>query len=77
MVQVRYRIDGVLREANKLPSNISAALISRIKILSNLKIDEHRAPQDGRFKIDINGQLFALRVSTLQLWMARRWSCVY
>ncbi len=67
MVQVRYRIDGVLREANKLPSNISAALISRIKILSNLKIDEHRAPQDGRFKIDINGQLFALRVSTLPI----------
>ena len=66
-VQIRYRIDGVLREANKLPRNISAALISRIKILSNLKIDEHRAPQDGRFKINVSGQLFALRVSTLPI----------
>src|SRR5690606_10433596 len=50
-VSVRYRIDGVLRETNKLPKNVLAALVSRIKILANLKIDEHRAPQDGRFKI--------------------------
>ncbi|MEO6761383.1 MAG: GspE/PulE family protein [Candidatus Saccharimonadales bacterium] len=64
-VLVRYRVDGVLREANKLPRKILGALISRVKILSNLKIDEHRAPQDGRFKIDINGHIYALRVSTL------------
>lgn len=64
-VQVRYRIDGVLQEANKLPKKVHAALISRIKILSNLKIDERRAPQDGRFKINLNGRLFAFRVSTL------------
>ena len=57
VVQVRYRIDGVLREANKLPRKISGALVSRIKILANLKIDEHRAPQDGRFKISLNRQL--------------------
>ena len=65
MVQVRYRIDGVLREANKLPKKVLGALVSRIKILSNLKIDEHRSPQDGRFKISLNGDMFALRVSTL------------
>jgi type IV pilus assembly protein PilB len=66
-VLVRYRVDGVLREANKLPKKVIGALISRIKILANLKIDEHRAPQDGRFKIDVTGQVYALRVSTLPI----------
>ncbi|HEX9679567.1 MAG TPA: GspE/PulE family protein [Candidatus Saccharimonadales bacterium] len=64
-VQVRYRVDGVLKEANKLPKKVHAALVSRIKILSNLKIDERRSPQDGRFKINLNGRIFAFRVSTL------------
>jgi len=66
-VAVRYRIDGILREANKLPRKLLGALVSRIKILSNLKIDEHRAPQDGRFKVEISGGLYALRVSTLPI----------
>jgi type IV pilus assembly protein PilB len=65
IVQIRYRIDGILREANRLPKNIMNALVSRIKILSNLKIDERRAPQDGRFKIVIAGRTYAFRVSTL------------
>jgi type II secretory ATPase GspE/PulE/Tfp pilus assembly ATPase PilB-like protein len=64
-VIVRYRVDGVLHEANKLPRNVLNALVSRIKILSNLKIDEHRAPQDGRFKVQVSGNVYALRVSTL------------
>lgn len=64
-VLVRYRVDGVLREANKLPKKLMAGLVSRIKILSSLKIDERRAPQDGRFKMQVNGQVFAMRVSTL------------
>ncbi len=66
-VVVRYRIDGMLREANKLPRKMLGALVSRIKILSNLKIDEHRAPQDGRFKVEVNGEVYALRVSTLPI----------
>lgn len=66
-VIVRYRIDGLLREANKLPRKTLGALVSRIKILSNLKIDEHRAPQDGRFKIQVGGLVYALRVSTLPI----------
>jgi type IV pilus assembly protein PilB len=66
-VVIRYRIDGLLREANKLPRKLLGALVSRIKILSNLKIDEHRAPQDGRFKVEVNGQVYALRVSTLPI----------
>lgn len=64
-VQVRYRVDGVLREANKLPKKVMASMVSRIKILANLKIDEHRAPQDGRFKIALGEDMYALRVSTL------------
>lgn len=66
-VVIRYRIDGILREANKLPRKVLNALVSRIKILSNLKIDEHRAPQDGRFKVKVAEQVFALRVSTLPI----------
>jgi type IV pilus assembly protein PilB len=66
-VLVRYRVDGVLREANKLPKKVMSALVSRIKILSNLKIDERRAPQDGRFKVQVSGQVYALRVSTLPI----------
>jgi type IV pilus assembly protein PilB len=64
-VQIRYRIDGVLKEANRLPKNVLDALISRIKILSNLKIDERRVPQDGRFKVTVAGHQYAFRVSTL------------
>lgn len=64
-VQIRYRIDGVLREVNRLPKNVIGALISRIKIMSNLKIDEKRVPQDGRFKITVAGKQYALRVSTM------------
>lgn len=66
-VQVRYRIDGVLKEVNRLPRNVIGALTSRIKILSNLKIDERRVPQDGRFKIKVAGKQYALRVSTLPI----------
>ncbi len=66
-VQIRYRIDGVLQEVNRLPKKSLNALVSRIKILSNLKIDEKRAPQDGRFKIFLNSKKFAFRVSTLPI----------
>jgi type IV pilus assembly protein PilB len=66
-VLIRYRIDGVLHEANRLPKRTMGALVSRIKILANLKIDERRAPQDGRFKINMNGRIFAFRVSTLPI----------
>jgi type IV pilus assembly protein PilB len=66
-VSVRYRIDGQLRETNQLPKKIIAALVSRIKILSNLKIDERRIPQDGRFKVTFGSGQYALRVSTLPI----------
>ncbi len=66
-IQVRYRIDGVLKEVNRLPKNVVGALTSRVKILANLKIDERRVPQDGRFKINVGGRQYALRVSTLPI----------
>jgi type IV pilus assembly protein PilB len=66
-VSIRYRIDGQLRETNQLPKKILAALVSRIKILSNLNIDERRAPQDGRFKVTFGAGQYALRVSTLPI----------
>ena len=66
-VQIRYRIDGVLKEVNRLPRTVHSALVSRIKILSNLKIDERRVPQDGRFKVKVAGKQYALRVSTLPI----------
>lgn len=67
LVQVRYRIDGVLVEANTLPRKLMTAIVSRIKIMANLKIDEHRKPQDGRFKIHSPAGTVALRVSTLPI----------
>lgn len=67
MVQVRYRIDGILKEAMTLPRTILLAIVSRVKILANLKIDEHRVPQDGRFKVKVAGKTIALRVSTLPI----------
>jgi type IV pilus assembly protein PilB len=67
-VTVRYRIDGVLHDVMTLPKVIQAAIVARIKVLSNLKIDEHRLPQDGRFKIDKDGYKFSLRVSTIPIF---------
>lgn len=62
-VVVRYRVDGMLQEVMRLPKSIHPALISRVKILSNLKIDEHRVPQDGRFDINMENREIDLRVS--------------
>lgn len=62
-LKVRFRIDGILQETMTLPTHIQAALISRIKILSNLKIDEHRIPQDGRFDIAIDEHEIDIRVA--------------
>lgn len=64
-VRVRYRIDGILYDKLSLPKNVQEALISRIKILSDLKIDEHRTPQDGRFNFKTGDQEVDLRVSIL------------
>ena len=64
-LRVRYRVDGDLYETFKLDKRIAPAIISRIKILSNLKIDEKRKPQDGRLKARVSGKDIDVRVSTL------------
>src|SRR3989344_4470302 len=62
---VRFRIDGILRDIVKLSRGVEAALVARIKILSNLKIDEHRVPQDGRHKFSMEDQIVSLRISII------------
>lgn len=62
-LKVRCRIDGILREVMSIPKNAESALVSRIKILSNLKIDEHRIPQDGQFTIVSNNREIDLRIA--------------
>ncbi|PIS12392.1 hypothetical protein COT70_01155 [candidate division WWE3 bacterium CG09_land_8_20_14_0_10_47_33] len=64
-VRVRYRIDGILQERLVLPKELHSSVTSRVKILSDLKIDEKRIPQDGRFKIEYEGREIDLRVSTM------------
>ncbi|MFQ5492615.1 MAG: GspE/PulE family protein [Candidatus Dojkabacteria bacterium] len=64
-VVVRYRVSGVLSEKLTLPRKLGSAVVSRVKILSNLKIDEHRVPQDGRFQIKVDKDLIDLRVSIM------------
>lgn len=64
-IQVRYRIDGVLRDTMTLPRQILPSIVTRVKILSNLRIDEHRIPQDGRIKLNLAGKNISIRVSTL------------
>lgn len=62
-LKIRCRIDGVLREIMKLPKSIEPALVSRIKILSELKIDEHRIPQDGQFAVKVGNKDVDLRIA--------------
>ncbi len=64
-LRVRYRIDGILYDKLSLPKNVRDSLISRIKIIAELKIDEHRIPQDGRFSLKINNQEVDIRVSII------------
>jgi general secretion pathway protein E len=66
-VRVRYRIDGVLYEKFTVPKNQQAAVISRVKIMANLNIAEHRLPQDGRIKIRLSGKEIDIRVSIIPI----------
>lgn len=67
-ILVRYRIDGILRDAMTLPKQVAPALIARVKVMSNLKLDEHRLPQDGRFKIETESEKVSFRVSILPVF---------
>lgn len=63
--KVRYRIDGVLHEVDSPPKRLQSAIISRVKIMANMKISEKRIPQDGRIQVNILGRELDLRVSTV------------
>ncbi|MBU0476502.1 Flp pilus assembly complex ATPase component TadA [Patescibacteria group bacterium] len=67
-VVVRYRIDGILHDAMVLPKTTSSGIVARIKVLSNLRLDEHRLPQDGRFKIESEEYRYSIRVSILPVF---------
>ena len=67
-VVVRYRIDGILHDAMVLPKVASSGIVARVKVLSNLKLDEHRLPQDGRFKVETEEYRYSIRVSVLPVF---------
>jgi len=67
-VIVRYRIDGILHDAMTLPKIAAPGIVARIKVLSNLKLDEHRLPQDGRFKVETEEYKYSIRVSILPVF---------
>ncbi|MBU6426703.1 GspE/PulE family protein [Patescibacteria group bacterium] len=71
-VLVRYRIDGLLHDAMVLPKQAGPSITARIKVLSNLKLDEKRLPQDGRFKVDMNGEKVSFRVSILPTYYGEK-----
>lgn len=71
-VLVRYRIDGILHDAMTLPKNAASSITARIKVLSNLKLDEKRVPQDGRFKMAVDGEKVSFRVSLLPTYYGEK-----
>jgi len=71
-VSVRYRIDGILRDAMTLPRAAAAGIAARIKVLASLKLDEKRLPQDGRFKVLMEGEKVSLRVSVLPVYFGEK-----
>ena len=64
-VNVRYRVDGILHDTMTLPKAVQTGIVARIKVLSELKLDEHRLPQDGRFKVESDDYKVSFRVSVL------------
>lgn len=71
-VLVRYRIDGILHDAMTLPGNAAPSIAARIKVLASLKLDEKRLPQDGRFKMEIDGEKVSFRVSSLPTYYGEK-----
>lgn len=67
-VMARFRIDGILHDMMMLPPTSALGIVARIKVLSNLKLDEHRLPQDGRFKIETDDYKYSIRVSVLPVF---------
>jgi len=72
MILVRYRIDGVLHEIIRVPKEIHAAIVARIKLLGSLKIDEHLKPQDGRFRYKIGPDVIDIRVAIIPVFYGEK-----
>ena len=69
---IRYRIDGILHDAMEIPKHAAAAITARIKVLANMKLDEHRLPQDGRFGAESSGEKISFRVSILPIYYGEK-----
>ena len=71
-IRARYRVDGVLHDAMTLPRQVMSGIVARIKVLANLKLDEHRIPQDGRFKIEVDDKKISFRVSIIPVFAGEK-----
>src|SRR3990167_9326814 len=69
---IRYRIDGILHDAMELPKSAAAAITARVKVLANMRLDEHRLPQDGRFGAEAGGEKISFRVSALPTYYGEK-----
>ena len=69
---IRYRIDGILHDAMELPKHAAAAITARVKVLANMRLDEHRLPQDGRFGAESGGEKISFRVSILPTYYGEK-----
>ena len=69
---IRYRIDGILHDAMELPKHAANAITARVKVLANMKLDEHRLPQDGRFGAESGGEKISFRVSILPTYFGEK-----
>jgi type IV pilus assembly protein PilB len=69
---IRYRIDGILHDAMELPKTAAAAVTARVKVLANMRLDEHRLPQDGRFSAESSGEKISFRVSVLPTYFGEK-----
>lgn len=69
---IRYRIDGLLHDAMELPKHAAAAITARLKVLANMRLDEHRLPQDGRFSAESGGEKISFRVSVLPTYYGEK-----
>ncbi len=69
---IRYRIDGILHDAMELPKHATPAITARVKVLANMRLDEHRLPQDGRFGVEAGGEKISFRVSVLPTYYGEK-----
>jgi type IV pilus assembly protein PilB len=71
-ILIRYRVDGILHEIIRIPKEVHPAIVARVKLLSSLKIDEHRRPQDGRFRYKVGPDLIDVRVSVIPIFYGEK-----